>query len=376
VRVELAADGLIAARIDIGLGESRARAPVPLSATGVPLPPSPLVSDFPEVEASEGVLSALDSEPVAAAFPNLANRVGARTCATMAQLSALVGMVCPGLHSIFGGFRLEITANSASAERLSFRVGSADERVRMLVLAVSGGGVAGEVTAFVRRPPRRDRDLAGVAQRVRAGEFASTTALIVGGSRGLGAVTARAILAGGGRAIITYRVGAADAARMVEECPERCRSIAFDVRGDAASQLAPVEWPITQMYYFATPPIFRQKAGWWDPARFTEFCDFYIQGFARICEALRVRGPGFAVFYPSSVAIDERPRNMTEYTMAKVAGEVLCADMKRFERGIRVVTKRLPRVDTDQTSTLVAAPSAEPLDVMLPIIRELHIPPA
>ena len=48
---------------------------------------------------------------------------------------------------------------------------------------------------------------AQVAHRVRPGIFAGQTALIVGGSRGLGEVTAKLIAAGGGTPIITYQAG-------------------------------------------------------------------------------------------------------------------------------------------------------------------------
>jgi nucleoside-diphosphate-sugar epimerase len=63
---------------------------------------------------------------------------------------------------------------------------------------------------------------------------------------------------------------------------------------------------------------------------------------------------------------------MTEYSMAKAAGEVLCADMNRFVRGLRVVVHRLPRLLTDQTATVMPAHSEDPVPVMLAAIRELH----
>ena len=242
----------------------------------------------------------------------------------------------------------------------------------MVTIAVAGGGIAGELTAFALQPAAQ-HDLADVARHVRAGEFADTTALIVGGSRGLGAVTARAIAAGGGRVVVTYRAGERDARAIADELgADRCRVVRYDARAAAAPQLAELAWDVSQLYYFATPHIFRQKAAWWDAHRFAEFCAVYVDGFADACAALRARGPSITAFYPSSVAVEDRPRDMTEYSMAKAAGEMLCADMNRFEPGVRVLVKRLPRVATDQTATLVAVASADPLDVMLPIVRELH----
>lgn len=373
LRADVVAGGLTAVRIDVGFGGAVAQAPS-LSAHDVALSASPAAFGFAELRSFEGVLSPLTANGPAAMFPAVAARLGAARTATVMQLSALVGMVCPGLHSIFGGLSIRVAADAPGSERLSFSVTDADERVRMLTVAVGGGGIAGELTAFVRPAPVAERDLAAVARDVRPGEFASSAAvLIVGGSRGLGAVTARAVAAGGGRVVVTYLVGEAEARAVAAEIGwERCRIVRYDARGDASAQLAALDWDVTQLYYFATPQIFRQKAGWWDPSRFAEFCDVYVDGFARVCAAVRARSGDLVAFYPSSVAVEEHPRDMTEYSMAKAAGEMLCADMNRFERGIRVVVKRLPRIDTDQTSALVSVPSADPLGVMLPVVRELH----
>ena len=89
-------------------------------------------------------------------------------------------------------------------------------------------------------------------------------------------------------------------------------------------------------------------------------------------KALRGRNPGVSLFYPSSVAVTERPRGMTEYTMAKAAGEVLCADMNESLAPLHVTVRRLPRLLTDQTTSVTATETADPIETMLPIIREVQ----
>jgi hypothetical protein len=76
-------------------------------------------------------------------------------------------------------------------------------------------------------------------------------------------------------------------------------------------------------------------------------------------------------FYPSSVYIDARPEGMTEYAMAKAAGEVLCADIQSFKSAGRIVLRRLPRLPTDQTASLFRGETADPINVILPIVREI-----
>jgi hypothetical protein len=63
---------------------------------------------------------------------------------------------------------------------------------------------------------------------------------------------------------------------------------------------------------------------------------------------------------------------MTEYTMAKAAGEVLCADINAALAPTRVIVSRLPRLPTDQTASVTAAETADPLETMLPIIRQVQ----
>jgi len=72
------------------------------------------------------------------------------------------------------------------------------------------------------------------------------------------------------------------------------------------------------------------------------------------------------------VYVDSRPPDLTEYAMSKAAGEILCADLQRQLRGLRVIVRRLPRLPTDQTSSLVPMETGDPLRVMLPIIRDMQ----
>ena len=78
---------------------------------------------------------------------------------------------------------------------------------------------------------------------------------------------------------------------------------------------------------------------------------------------------GHFSFYPSSVAVVDRPGDMTEYAMAKSAGEILCADLERSDKRFRILVERLPRMLTDQTATVIPAKAMSPVEVMLPIVR-------
>jgi hypothetical protein len=78
------------------------------------------------------------------------------------------------------------------------------------------------------------------------------------------------------------------------------------------------------------------------------------------------------MFYPSTVAIDERTNSTAEYAMAKVAGETLAKYVNEFMPGIHVICRRLPRILTDQTATVGVASAERALDVMLPIVYDVQ----
>lgn len=312
-------------------------------------------------------------------FLNLVNALGIDCVTDISLLSTLVGMVCPGLFSIFTEFNINILECSQEKYGLEFDVKLAHEDLNVVQMSVKGRNVEGSVSAILRAKPVDSADMSQIIKNVQCNEFKGTKALIIGGSRGLGAVTAKIIAAGGGSVTISYSAGIKDADMVKksinEYCgSEICRTIHYDAFSEQPSQFIEVNEDVTQYYHFASSKIFRQKSEIFSEKLFDEFNTVYIKAFYNVCKYLTSfnRTKRLAVFYPSSVAVESRPEGMTEYSMSKSAGEILCSDLSKFNGKIDILTKRLPRVLTDQTATVLNVESANALDVMLPIIREMH----
>jgi NAD(P)-dependent dehydrogenase (short-subunit alcohol dehydrogenase family) len=212
-----------------------------------------------------------------------------------------------------------------------------------------------------------------------SGEFAGRTALIVGGSRGLGAVTAKLLAAGGARIIVTYATGKEEAEALVAEIraahgEPAATSLAFDMRSEAGLQLSSLP-DITHLYYFATPRISHQSTAVFDLSVFEEFTRFYIDGFHALARWLIHNRKSLRhIFYPSSVFVTSHASGMTEYAMVKAAAEILCADLMAAT-GLSIAVPRIPRVLTDQTATVPPVETQDPVAVMLPLLRaENHAP--
>ena len=376
--IDALVEGTEVLRLSLAFGpESAAPAPQEVDrGTAVARPAEAQDLTMARMEGLAGqVGAAAGAAEIAAAFPHAARvwpapRLLAALCTTV-----LVGMVCPGLHSIYSTLTLH-ACPAAPPDTLAFRVTRVDPRFRLARMAVQGAGVWGSIDSFVRMPPTAQAAIGELARLVRRDEFAGATALVIGGSRGLGELTAKFLAAGGAEVIITYAAGQADAeacAGGIRAWGGKCATMRYDARAPAAPQLAALPAAPTHLYYFATPQIAQRKAELFVATRYAELHTFYVTGFYEAFRALHAAAPdGLTAFYPSTVFVQDRPAEMTEYAMAKMAGEVLAADLTAHLPNARVVVSRLPRLPTDQTATVIRTETEDPIAVMLPIIRDVQ----
>jgi hypothetical protein len=377
----VAVDGTPVLTVVLEFGDRRAHAEQPLQwnfpASTWPATPEPL--GFDDLPGRQGALAfAAPPNAIAAAFPALTAAIGEYRVAALACTSRLVGMACPGLYSILSSVNVALVEGPPLATGLNFAVIRVDERFRSLVQTIAGGGIEGTVEAFFRQPPTEQPPIAELARHVAPDAFAGQAALVAGGSRGLGALTAKLLAVGGARVIATYAVGQAEATALASEITAwggKCHILHYDARMPARPQMGALPTHPSFLYYFATGPIFRRKTRLFDPAILEDFIAIYVRGFQDLCQALAGdRARPLRAYYPSSVAVsaDQRPRDMTEYAMAKAAGEILCQELKRFMPGVTTIVTRLPRLSTDQTASIFPIATASPVEVMLPVLLEVQ----
>jgi acyl dehydratase len=380
VHAGVAVDGVEVAAVALALGSDRVAA-MPLEST--PPTPSgpttPLAPAFTEAVQGKG---SLDLAPGAAEFAALApaacKMYGLARIAALAGLSRLVGMISPGLHSIFGGLRIEFTTEGTNQHKVVYRVASSNEKHRAISHQIDGGGISGKVQSFMRLAPASQLSFREVKAFVAPGEFSGSSAVVIGASRGLGELTAKIIAAGGGSVLATYAVGREDCENVACEIREgggNCRVTQFDALASAE-----LDWgapsPRT-LYYFATRQIARRKPSGFSTDVFSQFIAAYVSSFERISRQFAaVAAPDGTVFYPSTVFVGDPPPHLLEYAMAKQCGEMLCSQFGTLFPGLRVSVQRLPKLLTDQTNVLADMhqnlPSA--FEVLLPIIRGVEAP--
>ena len=135
----------------------------------------------------------------------------------LAATSEIVGMRLPGFHSLFSSLNVKLRNSS---DQSVFKVHHADERFGLLTLSVEAYTFQAEIKAFFRTPSPKAPTIKEISTKISSHEFDGVRALVIGGSRGLGEITAKLIAAGGGKVVITYHAGKSDAMAVAQEIIE------------------------------------------------------------------------------------------------------------------------------------------------------------
>ena len=331
--------------------------------------------DFNAMSNAGGCITPSDDKSVDCRFPLLLSALGRSRVQGLLVLSCVVGMLCPGLYSIFSAANLSFEGPDDPMLRVVVR--STDDRFRLVVQQVCGLGLSGSIEAFARVPPIVQPSVDELRGLVKDGEFRGCHALVIGGSRGLGEIAAKLIAAGGGDVTITFATGAADAARVVEsireDCFVECHAVSYDACRDDPGGLLRSCPPISHLLYFATFKIGeRRRPSFFSESAFERYTDIYVAAFARLLEACRANGlTNLRVLYPSSSAVESPPSGFYEYAMAKAAGETFCRFLERDKHFVFSVP-RYPRLLTDQTATVVPTQTKPAAETVLSSIRDLQ----
>ena len=117
---ELRAEAEVEGNVCFTLTLRRIEGQQPVTAERTAQPPSrdwpaePIPLDLKDMQAQSGALSfANDPSETAIAFPALTRMIGPTRVAALACTTRLVGMVCPGLRSIFGGLDVLFVNNES-----------------------------------------------------------------------------------------------------------------------------------------------------------------------------------------------------------------------------------------------------------------------
>ncbi len=264
-------------------------------------------------------------------------------------------MVCPGLNSIYSSLDVTLRERARDTPLQTFTLDAYDDRVGRFDISARGP-IDGRLVAFGRPALVAPEHISAYAQRVGADEFARIDALVIGGSRGLGAASAKILALGGARVALTFALGESDAAGVASEIEGTLgRSVParrFDMNHDAFALLGADLGTANAVFMFATSRIRQGTAKALDRKLFDSYFGAYVEKLWELCSFIESqRRDKKVVYVPSSTFVESGSKGFLEYAMAKAAVEALAADVNASFRYVRVVTSRLPQLKTDQTAS-------------------------
>ena len=330
-------------------------------------------NSFYRIKGQFGTLSVMAAqEDLERSFSNVSRMLGAHSVATIMSFSRLVGMSMPGLHSIFTGLNMKFGLQYTMP--LSWKITRHISTNVPIQITLEGQGIFAEIDAFVRPAPVKQATMQEVYRVIDANAFIGQRALVIGGSRGLGELVAKCVVAGGGNVCITYANGKNDALKIKKEMNDSggiCKTSMLNVTClDGVEGLLSAFKP-THIYYFATSRI-RNNNQNYNTDLYEEYLSIYVAAFSELVRiASRCISHPFYVFYPSTVFIENMPKGFSEYANAKKEGEYQCKFLEAENLNLNIYVKRLPIIRTDQTSFLTQVEAKSALEEMRNVLIEM-----
>ncbi|MDC3345193.1 SDR family NAD(P)-dependent oxidoreductase [Flavobacteriaceae bacterium] len=289
-------------------------------------------------------------------FPYLFKSAVISELSIILATTRLVGMKCPGENSIYSGLSFSTSETHNYGNELRYKVNNFDERFGLIDLNINASNIQGRIKAFLRPKPQKQLTFQEIKEKYGSNDLEGRHALIIGGSRGIGEITAKYFAANGAKVSITYNSGIKDADRIVQEINDSSTCTASCYQFNVAEpkkiyQLFENSEMPDLLFYFATPRIGKSEKKQFNLDKFHLFNSFYIDGFIEVFEQLNQHIKH--IFYPSTIFIESKPSGMWEYISSKMAGELICNYIENEYPEVSIFKPRIPKVVTDQTIGLL-----------------------
>lgn len=303
-------------------------------------------------------------------FPSLARFQSGSSLAAFVAATRIVGMKMPGEHSIFMGLDLNFAATSSGENAAIYRLLEYRKSTSRIAIGFTSPAARGTLWALARPAPVPQPAMADVKCCVTDGRFAGRNILVLGGSRGLGELTAKIVAAGGAKVTLTYRVGGADASRVVDDIRSHdgcAEAFPVDINCDDLERtLSEHGAGLDHLCYFATPTIIDGDGEAISWPLFSKYADVYVRGLMRVAQWMARETSGkFAVFNASSAAVDTPSIRNLEYAAAKASSELCCRWLEVAYPQSRIHVARFPRLPTDQTASFLSSGEHDSLQTVL-----------
>jgi acyl dehydratase/NAD(P)-dependent dehydrogenase (short-subunit alcohol dehydrogenase family) len=383
LQIEVAGEGRVAATVAVTAGPDDPPLPQEVEHARAERRPSPQRFTLAELAAAPPSLEEpyfCDLDALAALAGELgAAQVPRSLLLWLSAASYTVGMVVPGEDALFVGARI-VRSVARRSGVLSGSTTAVDDRTGLVAIAVGldqGNASATMTLHTFLRPPVPSPDRASIERYLPpSGELAGREILVVGGSRGLGAVLSGAFAMQGATVWVAFSHSRRHAEKLRSEFgPREICLLQFDAEDRAQTARALGELragagTLDGVVLCAAPPLYEATL---HPAASDSTLRFVRSSLAMalvpLAEALPVLSTDGWVILMSSSGLDDPPEAWPHYMVAKAALEGLAAYCERHT-GARTLVARAPRMWTDSTNTPLGRLGAVPKEqVAATIVR-------
>jgi NAD(P)-dependent dehydrogenase (short-subunit alcohol dehydrogenase family)/acyl dehydratase len=319
-----------------------------------------------------------------------AKGIAAAQAAALLWTSYLVGMELPGERAVFSRLRITFPARTAAEGPIAYtgRVTDFDARYNLLEVEgrLSRGGAAladVQLSSLVRDDPP-NTETSRLARLLPASTaLEGQSALVTGGSRGLGAAIVAALASQGCHVLLNFRSGQADAEALRDSVGGVTGRITL-MPGDAGDptwcERMRSEWGRLDLLVLNASPAIRPLG--LTPHALGRLSSFLAESFGLVAAPMAsflgvVRDRGGVIVLISSEYARTAPPEFPHYVAAKRAAEGLVLSACAEAPGTRLVVVRPPRLITDQTNTPAGREGAIPAEsVAAPLVARLCEPTA
>ena len=306
-------------------------------------------------------------------FSNLQKIYGLSFVYEVCILSYIVGMEVPGLNSLFISTKIMLKSNIVLKKKF-YKIINVEKRIGLLNLKFFGRTIESDIQTIVRQKPVKNPSFKMVKKFINDKEFKNMNALVIGGSRGIGEIISKMIIAGGGNVKLTYYKGFEEAKKIKKEFQKLSKNNSiFELNilnQEHLNKLKKVK-KINCVFYLATPKILKSWNKKHDNQISKIFKLFFFQQFKKIVKIFKENNNKLFFFYPSTVFIENNQDGYQSYIKSKILGENFCKKNK-FKK-FTFYYPRLPILVTDQNQSFFKLDPVSNIPILLEHLRNIKL---
>ena len=307
-------------------------------------------------------------------YPKITDIIAIEKVLRLISISRLVGIQLNNNPGVLASINLAFE-NSHLKNKIHFKVKKFIKRFSFCDLSILGNGIKGNIKSFLI-PEIDEIKFEEIKKKIKKRILLNKNALVIGGSSGLGEITVKTLCALGANVIFTYNKNFFNSKKITSDLKKKkiiCNFFKFDVTKIKKKNINFFKYKKFEIiFYYSTPKIIATDT--FNKNLYKNYLNYYVLSFKKLLKIIeRVSENKTKIFFPSTIYIDQKNKNFSEYIEAKKKAENLCNSInKKNNLKYSILYEKLPRILTRQSSSFYDLKYSNGFKVILKIIKKLN----